>query len=336
MLFSIVVPIYNIEKYLPKCIESILSQTFKDFEMILVDDGASDSCPEICDKYAGMDNRIQVLHKKNGGLVSARQEGAKISRGEYIVCVDGDDWISPYYLEKFANSIKNYNPDVVCCGSVWAYTNQSVEHPISNKEKYFSLKDIKNDIYPMLIESDNGLYFPPSLWAKAFKRKIYLEQQLQIDKNISIGEDLTCVKPIIYNASSLVLLKECLHFYRQNEESMTKKPKPFLWEGPEIISKHLEKQIPMDLFDFQEQVYRLTVHNLFNVCVSQFNKDDTYFNIKKDILLHLSLEYYNRAIDNCRYKNKLSKNYLALFCLKHKLILPLKMYNKILIRKNRS
>ena len=95
MFFSVIVPIYNVEKYLSRCIDSVLSQTFADFELILVDDGSPDNCPEICDKYVQKDHRIKVVHKENGGLVSARQAGVSIAKGDYIFNLDGDDAITP-------------------------------------------------------------------------------------------------------------------------------------------------------------------------------------------------------------------------------------------------
>ena len=101
VLFSVIVPVYNIERYLEKCVDSILNNTYKNFELILVDDGAPDGCPRICDSYSEKDKRVRVIHKKNGGLVSARQAGIEIATGDYVVCVDGDDWVSENYLELF-------------------------------------------------------------------------------------------------------------------------------------------------------------------------------------------------------------------------------------------
>ena len=98
MLFTVIVPIYNVEKYLVRCVDSILAQTFPDFELILVDDGSSDRCPEICDAYAAGDARVRVIHKPNGGLVSARNAGIMAAKGDYICYVDGDDWARPGLL----------------------------------------------------------------------------------------------------------------------------------------------------------------------------------------------------------------------------------------------
>ena len=95
LLFSVIVPVYNVEEYLSKCIESVLGQTYTQFELILVNDGSTDNCGKICDEYAAKDRRIRVVHKENGGLVSARQKGAGEATGDYVCCLDGDDWLAP-------------------------------------------------------------------------------------------------------------------------------------------------------------------------------------------------------------------------------------------------
>ena len=115
--FSVVVPIYNIENYLNKCIDSLLAQTYGNLEIILVDDGSTDSSSSICDEYAVKDNRVIVIHKENGGLISARQAGAIRASGDYVACVDGDDWVDEKYFEKFADIIDGHAPDIVCCSN---------------------------------------------------------------------------------------------------------------------------------------------------------------------------------------------------------------------------
>ena len=115
MLFSIIVPVYKVENYLEDCIESILHQSYKDFELILIDDGSPDKSPEICDEYNAKDDRISVIHKKNGGLSSARNAGLDNANGEYIVFIDSDDILREGALEKISNYLGNY-PDVLIIG----------------------------------------------------------------------------------------------------------------------------------------------------------------------------------------------------------------------------
>ena len=250
-LFSVIVPIYNIEKYIEQCILSIINQTFTNFELILVDDGSPDGCPQICDEYAVSDSRIKVIHKENGGIVSARQAGVDVATGEYIVCVDGDDWINPEYLSKFVEVINQYSPDVACCGAIWAYEDKETRMPPRVNLGYYDRKRIENEIFPILIERDDGVYFSPSLWGKVFRREIYQQQQL-VDTIVNIGEDGACVKPCVYHSQSMYVMNDCLYYYRQNASSMTKKRKAFDWNGPKIIGQHFEKQIDMNEFDFQK------------------------------------------------------------------------------------
>jgi glycosyltransferase involved in cell wall biosynthesis len=326
-LFSIIVPIYNIERYIEQCILSILDQTFTNFEVILVNDGSPDGCPQICDEYAIRDSRIKVVHKKNGGIVSARQAGVDEAKGEYIACVDGDDWISKDYLEKFAEVINQYASDVVCCGAILAYEDKETRKPLRINLGYYDRNRIENEIFPILIERDDGVYFPPSLWGKVFRREIYQQQQL-VSTFVNIGEDHACTKPCIYHSQSMYIMEYCLYYYRQNPQSMTKNKKVFDWNGPRIIGKHFEKQIPMGEADFQEQVYRSVVHNLFNVCVSQFNRKEVYSVVIKDIKLHISEVYYDKAIKNCKYKI-FTKGWWARLALEKKFLLAMMLYNKI-------
>ncbi|WP_239391169.1 glycosyltransferase family 2 protein [Cloacibacillus sp. An23] len=326
-------PVYKTEKYLEQCVQSIIAQSFKDFELILVDDGSPDNCPHICDKYAESDSRIYVIHKINGGLVSARQAGVAIATGKYVVCVDSDDWIDNNYLEKFAEIIYTYGVDIVCCGATWIYNNRKVQRPIPMQIGLYDQTDIEKKIYPQLIESKRGVYFAPSLWAKAFRRTIYQQQQLLVDSYVSVGEDHACVKPCIYRAQSLYILPDCLYNYRQNMTSMTKNKKPFDWNGPRIIGQHFERQIDMNQYDFQSQVYRNVVHNLFNVCVSQFNRDDKYTIIALDIRKQISSPYYRHAIIKSSFK-RYWKGTFVRFVLLFKITEIIWLYHKYICKRH--
>lgn len=127
-LVSIIVPIYNVEKYLNKCIDSILNQTYKNLEIILVDDNSPDNCPKICDEYAKQDTRIKVIHKENGGLSSARNAGLDICTGEYIAFVDSDDYVEKDYILDLYKTIKDSNADISVCGfnKIDLYTNKII------------------------------------------------------------------------------------------------------------------------------------------------------------------------------------------------------------------
>ena len=171
-LFSVIVPVYKTEKYLPKCIDSILNQTYNDFELILVDDGSPDSCPQICDKYAQSDSRIKVLHKKNGGVSSARNLGISVARGTYIWFVDSDDYIEPFSLQRLFDIQNSYNAEL------YVFNNRSVcELSTENINDFFRK-------YHFTYE----LGFGPC--NKLYKRDVIIENHLQFDTQETIGEDL--------------------------------------------------------------------------------------------------------------------------------------------------
>lgn len=326
-LFSVIVPVYKTEAYLDQCVRSILAQSFHDFELILVDDGSPDKCHDMCDDYARKDNRISVIHKANSGLVSARKTGLIKSSGRYIVCVDSDDWVACNYLQLCAQVIDLSHPDIICCGSIWHYdTGKEVIHQITNKEKLYLKEDIEREIFPELIESIDGRYFAPNIWSKVFERNLYKTYQLAVDDKIKIGEDLACVKPCIFYSQSIYLMPQCLYYYRQNTSSMTKNKAPFDPDVPRLIGQHFEKYIDMQLQDFQEQVYRNVVHNLFNMCVSQYNHKKSRNAISKDICMILNEPYYQKAISLCRYK-KNWKGILALNALRYRLFYLMYLYN---------
>ena len=135
ILLSIIVPVYNVGSFLPKCINSIISQTFTDFELILVDDGSTDNSVEICDAAAKKDSRVRVIHKENGGVVSARKAGLSVAVGKYAGYVDGDDWIDEHMYEHMVNAMEKYNCDMVMCDV--EHENKSV--PFSSDSTHINI-----------------------------------------------------------------------------------------------------------------------------------------------------------------------------------------------------
>ncbi len=328
MLFSIVVPIYKVEKYLKCCVESILTQSYTDFELILVDDGSPDNCPKICDEYAKNDNRVKVIHKQNGGLVSARKAGLKISSGEFIVNIDGDDYIKQGYLEEFANAIKEHNADVVCVSFVEEFEGIEKENTdLVGLEGFYDREKLEREIFPFLIKDVNGKSFQPNMCMKAFRKTLIEPVQLSVDDSIVMGEDYTCVKPCIYLANSMYISDKCLYGYRYNPKSITKNKKAFDLYGVEKRINVIKKHIDLDKFDFLEQSYRLITHSLFNAVCSQFYRREKYSVIKSDIKKALKTPMYAEAIKNCKTTNKKLK--LAKFLLKHKLFLLIKLVSRV-------
>lgn len=230
MLFSVIIPFYNVKDYLHKCIKSILCQKFKDYELILVDDGSTDGSSSICDEYAQNDSRIRVIHKKNGGVVSARNTGIKEARGEYILYVDGDDWVSENWMEVISAQITSApeKPDIVVFGSIGIYNDKQSAHIINAPEGFYDRTRLKKEIFPNLIRDKNRYVedsvILPAPWNKAYKRHI-LEKHHCFDERISIGDDNAFVFECILCAHSITICKDILYYYnRLNSESMLTKP----------------------------------------------------------------------------------------------------------------
>ncbi|OUP66029.1 hypothetical protein B5F12_00450 [Pseudoflavonifractor sp. An176] len=325
-LFSVIVPIYGVEKYIDKCIGSILNQTFTDYELILVDDGSLDRCPQICDEYAKTDDRIKVIHKANGGLVSARKAGCKVASGKYIVNVDGDDWIRDGYFDAIAQIAEQYEPEVICFGTIYHWGNREEEVSCQYTSKYYSREEIENEIFPVLIEAETGEYFPPSIWSKAVRRDLYRTCQDKVDDRIVIGEDVACTRQIIYWAKNMYVMNDCLYYYRQNDQSMTKSKKAFSMRSPELIS-HILMELASNNVQMELQVYRCVCHLFFIAALTQFNRQEHYRKIVGDIEMELEKEYIQTAIQKCYYKPLYYKGRIALFCLRHKLFYAMKLLN---------
>ena len=327
-LFSIIVPVFNIERFLPKCVNSILAQEYQDFELILVDDGSNDNCPQICNAYAEKDSRVIVIHKQNGGLVSARKTGAERASGDYVLCVDGDDYISNDYTKKFADCILSCGADIVCCGLVETDGESIAPFPAPRSFQFFGREGLEKDVFSKLIQSRNAAYFPPSLCGKAIKRDLYLECQNNVPDALKIGEDGACTSGCIYRAQSLAILPDSLYYYRQNTDSMTKSHKPFDWNGPRLRAECLEKQIDLSKLDFKEQWYRLIVHDLFTVSVSQFYRRGSFSTVKRDILEKLKLSIYREAIKKAEFSGSW-KAALMMFALRYKCCRLMQLWAKV-------
>ena len=258
-LISIIVPVYNISKYLSQCIESIIHQSYTNIEIILVDDGSTDECPDICDRYAKIDDRIKVIHKENGGLVSARIKGLELACGKYIGYVDGDDWIEPDMFERLLYIAEQEKVDVVACGRYedTGKVSREVHHGI--KEGRYNKESLRKYVYPnMIVNCDFfewGIF--PSVWDKLFKRECLISYQMDVDKRLTMGEDAACVYPCMLNIDSLYVLNKSLYHYRQTTSSMVKKVVDFELERNNFsllyhsVLKKFEQY--KNIFDLREQ-----------------------------------------------------------------------------------
>lgn len=206
-MFSVIVPVYNVEKYLDKCLASILGQTFKDYECIIVDDGSPDNSNTIIDNYVKKDQRFKVIHQKNMGISAARNAGLDIAKGDYITFIDSDDYIANDYLEKFASKITSTDADIVICGFIEVYAEYIKE--VSSKSE--NTDEIKKNILADVLHA-----YP---WNKCYKKDLFQNIRFPVNK---IFEDLLTIPEVCLNAQKIVCIPEKLYYYnRQNLNSIT-------------------------------------------------------------------------------------------------------------------
>lgn len=212
---SVIVPVYKVEKYLKRCVDSILAQTYTNFELILVDDGSPDTCPAMCDEFAMQDNRIRVVHKKNGGLSDARNAGIDIATGEYIAFVDSDDYIAVDMCEQLLESILKYNADVAFCN----YLRVDEAHNIgTEREQVQPIRDeclSQEQVWQELLRPYGGYYIVA--WNKLYHRKLFDSLRFPVGKQ---HEDEFVIHHVINQCNKIACVSKPLYFYVQRAGSI--------------------------------------------------------------------------------------------------------------------
>lgn len=250
---SVIVPVYNAEKYLRECVDSILVQTIKDIEVILVDDGATDSSPAICDEYAVKDSRVQVIHKPNGRASSARNAGIRAATGEFIAFVDSDDWISPEMYEKMAAQ----NADVCLCDYVRFKGAEEIMFSQPNVAGgFYDKAAIREKIYPHLVM--DGVEYPITIsnWALLIRKNMIAENNLFYREDIHVSEDSPFGSEVLYCANTFSYIKgEHLYHYRMTEGSTSSTYKSWWWDSSLKINEEIENYFGnCQDYDFTQQI----------------------------------------------------------------------------------
>ena len=214
---SVIVPVYKVERYLSACLDSILAQTFTDFELILVDDGSPDRCGAICDEYASRDARIRVIHQENGGLSAARNAGMDISRGEYISFVDSDDYVSPVYLEILHRVILMTGASVSVC-RYRAFSDGQV--PIERKNESEKEPVIFTGHEATIKLYNGNSIIPVNAWGKLYQRSLVQDMRFPVGR---LHEDQAFVPIVFYRSKLVAAVEDKLYYYRDREDSITGK-----------------------------------------------------------------------------------------------------------------
>lgn len=213
-LVSIIVPIYNVSKYLDKCVESILNQNYKNIELILVDDGSTDGSEKKCDDWAKKDSRVVVIHKENGGSADSRNVGMEAAKGEYIGFVDSDDWIAPEMYEKLIEVIQERNLDMSVCFfkavSDENYVFNNTEYPITE----YTGRDFAN-----LIIAEKKPRISYAIWKCLYRRKVI--KDIKFYKGVHYNEDAVFLIESLWNAKKMAFIDAPMYYYRVHESSIS-------------------------------------------------------------------------------------------------------------------
>lgn len=316
---SVIVPLYNAETYLPQSLDSILSQTFTDFELLLIDDGSTDSSPAICERYAAQDDRIRIYHKENGGLVSARQYGFPLAQGEYVTFVDSDDWIVPSMYEKMCTAAKDNDADMVCCGCTAVTPSKNIERRDFCAPGVYDKEGLKKHVYPQMLYHGSFFHYgvSPQFWNKLFRRSLLEKHLFQVPLSVKLGEDALVSYSCLLDAETVFFLDECCYYYRSNGSSITHRmdkkrlsENHTLFDTFDQITPHacMERQLQF----FYAYQCLLTLPPVFRAELEAGNP------FRKDFLAECSYPPIRRAFRAVRIKDITGfHNKAYAFCIRH-------------------
>lgn len=270
---SIIVPVYNVKSYVGECVESLCRQTYTNLEILLVDDGSTDGSGEVCDEYAGRDERIRVIHQANRGLSGARNMGLDDVQGEYIAFVDSDDLVSPNYIETLYELLMKYEADIAAC----AYIKVTTEQLADIREKVLSLDNVKEICMPSvkLLKQWHGKYKQQETvaWNKLYCRELWNGRRKIRFPEGRNHEDVLISHLVVQGAKTIVLTTEILYFYRIRKGSIT------------LQTEYDREKVWQNLRAQRERMEFFRAHRYWRA----------YFNLLKGYVLHVLWFWWRRV-----------------------------------------
>ncbi len=311
---SIIVPVYNVENYLKKCIDSILIQEEKDFELILIDDGSNDNSGNICDEYANNDNRIKVIHNTNQGPSMARNAGLDICTGSYITFVDSDDYIEKDYLSKMIKKAEENNADVVICGFKQIFNHQIEIHTVKEEKKI----DKNEYTEGLLIQRGYGL-----CRCKLYKKEII--NNTRFKSELIVGEDTFFNLNISKKLEKCIYIKDVLYNYNVNPESLVRKYNKKYLENYLMSSIKTKEYIDNNYTDnnLRKLTNNYTAFTLtlviVNYCCHPERNKRSFFKEALDIKKTCNIKEYKQAIKDVELKYLSKTRKIMIIALKMRL-----------------
>lgn len=314
-IVSVIVPVYNVESYLRKCVESLISQTYRNIEIVLVNDGSTDSSKYICDEYARQDSRVKPVHKENGGLTSARKAGVESSTGEYVMIVDGDDWIDSRTIQYMIDEVKK-DPDVglVLFPYTKEYSDRSVERAFFPQDIAFDdCTKVKEKVYRRLFGLTNSeLSHPESLdylatcVGKLYRREYVLQAKFVDTQDVGSYEDGIFNIFALKNCKKAVYKNCPFYHYRRTDGSLSQTYRPCLANQWSYLFSLIQSEISESKLsdDFQEALNNRISLSVLGIGMNELrNRKGGFFDFKRYMSNYVSTEKYRRAIQNMKLKN---------------------------------
>lgn len=341
-IVSIVVSIFNVKEYLNRCIESLIHQSYKDIQIILVDDGSSDGSSLVCDRWGKKDSRIEVVHKKNGGLSDARNCGLKKAKGAFVCFVDGDDYVESRMIELTYKVAKSNNADIVIFSNYVVYSNnqKEIHHLLSKKKKYTGSEEMKvlfDECIGSLPNSKTDYDVGFSPWGRLYKRSFLLENNIRFkNERILIYEDLMFLLDSLPVAHIAVVLDSPLYNYCLNENSLTHKADSSRFKRIKKQYYYLKNNSPYsyEIFNSKDTMFRFkrTMIGYVRNAVSQIVKNN---NCAYSCIKNISSDYFcQELLKNYPIKKLPKKQFVFAFLLKYKLNMLLYIVEKLNAVKN--
>lgn len=324
MKISVIVPVYNVEQYLEQCLNSIIEQTYRDLEIIIVNDGSTDGSAKICDEFGRKDIRIRVVHQINGGVSSARNIGITLATGDYITFVDSDDWLEKEMYEKMiAATYSNVNPNVIMCDFINEKKNSTENITANIHCGRYDKKEIIDELYPtLLVTEDLGRVPIVSVWSCFFKKEILHNYNIFFDVSLKYAEDYLFMAEVILHSDSFYYLKgNYLYHYRQYEQSRSKEYQPEWWDNLLSLNIKLKELVSSNKdYDFSRQVKLQLIHSALFLSSAIFQNDKMK---KKEKTYFLSTLFNHPALEsaffNLNFKKQPLGLMIVLYLLKHKM-----------------
>lgn len=337
---SVIIPVYNIERFLPRCLDSIVNQTYKRLEIILVNDGSTDASGNICDSYAQQDKRIKVIHQANAGVSAARNAGLGVATGDYISFVDPDDWLENNMYEILEKATRNGDIEVIRFN---AYRKGEVINQLPFQGEY-SGKVLEEKILLPLIgaEKFGGMFILGVLWLHLYKREIIEENHIRFNNRLRRCEDRLFTLSTIIHAKNILFLNDVLYHYEVYENSLSNKYDPERWEQELIYLDELKAKYhthkPEKFFDEADK--RLSGEYLLRAITSinnEFFSDNrnSFFQKYRNTKTIINNENVRIAIKEVPKEKSGLKGKIILAAIKYKQPFLLSLFNTAILLKNR-